>query len=492
MLGRDAVLHLIAEDIYIDIRFTNWAQRSGGGFTYVRSTPPPASPPTFAQQPLSITVDAGANAMFSVIVNGSPAPSLQWRRDGSALSGATNATLSLAGVTASDAGMYDVVATNSAGSATSMAAALTVRAAAPPVIAAAPVAMRSRTGTSAYFSVQASGGTLTYQWFKDGTSLPGAISRSLFIGNVQPTDAGGYSVRVSNEAGSVDSPAAQLTVAATGTARLANLSTRARVGTGGDILIPGFVIAGTTAKTLLVRAIGPRLEAFGVEPSRLLEDPTLTVFSAVNGAEPRGTNDDWQSTPNLAELQATQAAVGAFPIAPSTEDSALLVSLPPQPYTAHISGVEEDTGVALFELYDADVANSGSRLVNLSTRAQVGMGADILIPGIVIEGDLALTLLVRGVGPKLADFGVEGTLADPVMTVFRGNTPIASNDNWQKNPNVAALIAATAGASAFSLDSGSADAALLMALNPGAYTVQIAGKNDTTGVALMEIYVIAP
>jgi hypothetical protein len=110
--------------------------------------------------------------------------------------------------------------------------------------------MRSLAGTSAFFSAQASGGSMAYQWHKDGASLPGATHRSLFLGNVQSADAGAYSVRVSNPSGSVASAPADLTVVTSGSARLANLSSRARVGTEGDIIIPGFVqIAGSNETT---------------------------------------------------------------------------------------------------------------------------------------------------------------------------------------------------------------------------------------------------
>ena len=130
------------------------------------------------------------------------------------------------------------------------------------------------------------------------------------------------------------------------------------------------------------------------------------------------------------------------------------------------------------------------QLANLSTRAQVGTGASVLIPGFVIAGTTARTVLVRAVGPGLAQFGVTGLLADPTLTVFRGSTPIAANDNWQTqtNPQEVATAAVTTGA--FALAAGSRDAALVLTLEPGAYTFSVAGVGGTTGVALVEVYLL--
>ncbi len=132
--------------------------------------------------------------------------------------------------------------------------------------------------------------------------------------------------------------------------------------------------------------------------------------------------------------------------------------------------------------------NTATKLINLSCRARVGTGGDILIPGLVISGTAPKTLLVRGVGPTLASFGVTGELADPNLTVFSGSSAIATNNDWSSGPNTAALVAAASETGAFALPNGSRDAALIVTLNPGSYTVQVAGVGGTTGVALVEIY----
>lgn len=447
------------------------------------------SAPTFSQQPMSVNADFRGEVTFMVEVDGTPEPTLQWRKDGEAIGGETSATLILTDIGTGDAGTYDVIATNSEGSATSDGAILTVNPPAAPTIDVQPVSLTVLEGGGGYFSVNASGSDLSYQWFKDGVPIDGADSSSLFIQVTGTSDPGEYTVRVSNPGGAVDSGAATLSLVANGDSRLVNLSTRAQVGTGSDILIPGFVLSGSGEKSLLVRAVGPRLEQFGV--SGTISDPTMTLFE---GGAPVVTNDDWQSVPNLTEMENARQAAGAFELAPSTKDSSMLVTLGTGGYTVQASGVGGVTGVALVELYDTDAGGSDARLSNISARAQVGTGGDILIPGFVIEGDVALTLLVRGVGPKLADFGVEGVLEDPVMTLSRAiegtSVQVAFNDDWQSNPDIAAIGETETVVGAFSLNDGGKDSALLVSLPPGSYTVQVAGKDDTTGVSLVEIYLV--
>lgn len=129
------------------------------------------------------------------------------------------------------------------------------------------------------------------------------------------------------------------------------------------------------------------------------------------------------------------------------------------------------------------------QLSNLSARAQVGTGDGVLVPGLVITGATARRVLVRAVGPGLATFGVTGFLSDPVLTAFRGATILGTNDNWQDS-NGTAISTATTQAGTFALAAGSKDSALLLTLDPGAYTFRVAGANNTTGVALVEVYLL--
>jgi hypothetical protein len=259
-------------------------------------------------------------------------------------------------------------------------------------------------------------------------------------------------------------------------------------------LIPGFFVGGTGQKNLLVRAVGEKLAQFGVSGN--LADPTLNV-QRLSDSVSIAFNDDWPDAPNQTGMEAARAQVFAFEITPLVKDSSLLVSVPPGGYTATAAGTNQTTGVGLVEFYDTDPLGSTSTLTSISARAQVGTGGDILIPGIAIQGNVAMTILIRAVGPTLGGLGVAGTLDDPEMVLVRalsgGATEVVtSNDDWEQNPNVALLASATSQVFAFPLDSGSKDAALLVVLNPGVYTIQVSGKNGGTGVALVELYRVAP
>ena len=132
--------------------------------------------------------------------------------------------------------------------------------------------------------------------------------------------------------------------------------------------------------------------------------------------------------------------------------------------------------------------STATRLINISTRAMVGTGANILIPGFVVTGPGTETLLIRADGPSLTGFGVTGVLAQPTLSVYSGSTVIASNTGWGTNTNPALISSTAAQVGAFAFTSGSADCAVIVNLSAGNYTVQISGVNSTTGVALAEVY----
>jgi hypothetical protein len=318
------------------------------------------------------------------------------------------------------------------------------------------------------------------------TPVAGATSPLLLISNAS-VSAGSYTCVATNASGSATSNAATLSVTPTNdTGRLVNISTRAQVGTGGNILIAGFVIGGTgTSGTepLLIRGSGPALSSLGV--SGALPDPELQLFSGTNSL---ATNNGWAGS---AQIASTAAAVGAFTWSSATShDSALLVSPAAGAYTAQISGAASDTGVSLVEVYDATPAGSytptSPRLVNISARVQVGTGGNILIAGFVIGGSTARTVLVRASGPALVPFGVSGTLPDPRLQLYSGATLLASNSGWGGDAQVSST-ASSVGAFGWA-NATSADSALLLTLPPGAYTAQVAGASGDTGVALVELY----
>ncbi len=266
----------------------------------------------------------------------------------------------------------------------------------------------------------------------------------------------------------------------TGTARLVNIATRVAVGGAAGTPIPGFVLSGTGIKSMLVRAVGPTLAGFGV--GGVLADPRLSL---VSGATTVSTNDNW-----LAADAATMGAVGAFALAAGSKDAALVASLSPGAYTAPVAATDGGGGVALLEVYDASNSTAAS-VVNASTRAYVGTGDNVLIPGFVIGGTGTLRLLIRAVGPTLTSFGVTGALVDPTITLYRGTTALATNDNWSSAANAAEIASTAVAVGAFALASGSRDAAILTTLEPGAYSAIISGVGNTTGTALMELYAVA-
>lgn len=268
--------------------------------------------------------------------------------------------------------------------------------------------------------------------------------------------------------------------------QLANLSSRAVVGRGDQILIPGFVIAGSDPKTVLIRAVGPALSELGVAGA--LGDPTFSVHNAAGAIV--ATNDNWAAATNTALLNTVTTRVGAFALGRGSRDAAALVTLDPGSYTVQVRGVGDGTGVGLVEVYDPQDNAGSSRLINIATRAVVGRDGDILIAGLVVQGDAPKSVLVRAIGPTLSAFSVGGVLADPRLRVFREGTVIAENGDWGENGAGAAaeIAAAAARAGAFALPAGTRDSALLLALPAGSYSVQVSGADGGTGVALVEVY----
>jgi glycine cleavage system regulatory protein len=307
------------------------------------------------------------------------------------------------------------------------------------------------------------------------------------ISDATAANAGSYTCKATNPGGTATSNPAVLTVVSTANpGRLVNISCRATVGTGGNILIAGFAVggAGTSGtEPLLIRGSGPALVPFGVGGT--LPDPQLQLFS---GSNVLGTNNGWGGA---AAISAAAAAVGAFAWSdPSSHDAALLQSLGEGAYTAQVAGESGDTGVALAEVYDATPAGSytpaSPRIVNISARVQVGTGGNILIAGFAIGGATSKTVLIRASGPALNEFGVTGTLPDPQLQLFSGTTVLQSNTAWGGNAQISSAATAVG---AFAWSSGaSKDSALLVTLPPGAYTAQVSGAAGDSGVALVEVY----
>ncbi len=270
--------------------------------------------------------------------------------------------------------------------------------------------------------------------------------------------------------------------------RLANLSTRAQVGTGGNVMITGFVVQDGAPKTVLIRAVGARLSTTPFNVSGALANPQIQLFNSA------GTlvhyNDNWS-----ADTQPTMDAVGAFRLTTNSADAALVATLSPGSYTAQVSGVNNTSGIAILEIYDV---SGSARLLNLSTRALVGSGAETFFSGLVVApGGGARRVLVRAAGPALGNLGVSGAVADPAIAVVDSagrQVANGANDNWSSGTAAAtaALSAAFTQAGAFPFPAGSRDAALLLDLLPGNYVIQVNGVAGATGAALVEVYDLSP
>ena len=358
-----------------------------------------------------------------------------------------------------------------------------------PAITVQPASQHVTPGSNAMFSVAASGsGSLTYQWKLNGTAIAGATNATYPVATVQAGNMGFYSVTVSNSAGSVDSAMAILTVNS-GSSRLTGLSTRGLVPAGGE-LTPGFFLRGSGSKSLIVRAVGPTLSGFGVNGS--LSDPKLEIIP-IGGATPLLTNDDWGTNSNLPAL----CAAMPFPLAEGSKDAAALATLSTATNTGYTVRVAPSgaatAGIAMAEVYDLDTVTAPVQLASLSTRGFTGTGENVLTPGFIITGDGPKQLLIRAVGPTLgaAPYNVSGVLTDPQFKVIPSGQDftVASNDNWG---GTAALQAAFTQTYAFPLPADSKDAAVVVRLPPGGYTVQATGVGGTTGTVLVEVYDMDP
>jgi hypothetical protein len=442
--------------------------------------------PIFEFQPSPISISAGGTVTLDVGVVGSPPITYQWAKGGIAIPGATSPSLTFSTVAQSDAGVYSVAITDPAGSVTSSDAALVVTPAGGPPdpvsIELQPTPVSTTAGGAATFTVAATGdASIMYQWRRNQALIAGATSPSFTIDDVQASDAGIYDVVVSNAFSTADSVPTLLTVTLVAVpSRLTNVSARGVVGAMDPVLIIGFVVEGTGTETTLIRAVGPTLTSFGVTDA--LADPQLTLFGSNQVVV--ASNDTWGGT---AALSTAFAQSGAFSLPTASADAAVLTSLQPGAYTAEATGANGEPGVVLLEAYDADTtAAPGARFVDVSNRGFSGTGPNVLSVGFVITGSSSMTVLIRGIGPTLAEFSVGGSMADPQLTVFDSNQNVVGfNDDWG---GTAALQAAFNAASAFPLPPTSKDSAIVVTLSPGAYTAQVSGAGGSTGIALLEVY----
>lgn len=250
--------------------------------------------------------------------------------------------------------------------------------------------------------------------------------------------------------------------------RLANISTRGVVGTGDNVMIAGFIVTDDT-KRVLIRALGPSLPLTGT-----LDDPVLELHNR-NG-DIIASNNNWADT-----QQQDIAATGLSP--GNSRESAIVMTLPAESFTAVVSGNNGTTGAALVEVYN--LTPDSGQLANLSTRGFVGTGDDVLIGGFIIDGPESKKVVLRGIGPSLSAFGVAGALPDTTLQLFNGNGEmLASNTGWQSGDGEVQLYHLA--------PSDPRESAITRELVPGLFTAILRSPSGATGIGLVEVYDVVP
>jgi hypothetical protein len=338
-----------------------------------------------------------------------------------------------------------------------------------PVISS-PTSAAAAPGAPFTYQVTATNNPVSYT----ATSLPSGLTLETSTGRISgmPKSAGTFIVPISanNAAGS---GAADLTIhsdSSVGTVSFLNISTRLDVQTGDNVLIGGFIITGSNAKQVLVRGLGPSLADQGVTGA--LADPVIELH------EPDGTvitNDNWQDT------QKNEIIATTIPPSNSLE-SAIVATLQPGAYTVVLHGKGVGIGVGLVEAYDLD-QTAASELANISTRGFVQSGDNVMIGGIIAGGqEGSSTIVVRGIGPSLGSMNVNNALQDPTLELHDSSGAlIATNDDWQDTQESEIEMSGLA-----PIDDR--ESAIEATLAPGAYTAILRGKDNATGVGLVEAY----
>jgi uncharacterized protein (DUF2141 family) len=260
---------------------------------------------------------------------------------------------------------------------------------------------------------------------------------------------------------------------------LVNLSTRAFVGTGNNVVIGGFIIQGSQPATVVLRGIGNSLPALGITDA--LSDPVIELHKA--DGTTISMSDDWVD-------DSWASTIASYHLDPTnSRESAILATLNPGSYTVLLRSFDNGdgklTGTGLIELYD--LHTTGGRAGNISTRGPVTTGSHVLIGGFIVGGSQNKDVVVRAIGPSLASVGVTGALSDPMVELRNSSGAVlASNDNWQSGPNAAQIQAEGLA------PTQPAESALQVTLSPGSYTAVVSGANGATGIGLVEVYDLSP
>jgi len=251
-------------------------------------------------------------------------------------------------------------------------------------------------------------------------------------------------------------------------------------------MIAGFIVHGSSPKTVLIRALGPSLTQFGVPD--VLANPQLELHNVTSLI---GRNDNWQTTQIGGVITSNQVTeIRNSGLAPSNPlESALIAALPPGNYTAIVRGVNNTTGNALVEAYDLSPTSS-SLLANLSTRGFVQTGDNVMIGGFIVVTQ-PTRVIIRAIGPSLTQFGVPDALANPTLELHdHTQALIGRNDDWQTT-EIGGIITSDQVMEIQNSQlapTNPAESAIIATLQPGNYTAIVRGVNNTTGNALVEVY----
>jgi hypothetical protein len=269
--------------------------------------------------------------------------------------------------------------------------------------------------------------------------------------------------------------------------QLDNISTRAFVQTGDNVMIGGFI---TQGGPVIIRAIGPELAQYGI-PNPLY-NPTLELHDHTGALI--ASNDNWQRTiiGGIITRNQEQDIIDSGHAPTDGRESAIVAYLSPGNYTAIVRGVDNMTGVGLVEVYDLS-NNTNANLGNISTRSFVQTGDNVMIGGFIIQGPYPKRVILRAIGPELSapPYNVPNALADPTLELHNHTGAlIASNDNWQTTI-IGGII--TTDQVQDIMQSGHAptqpsESSIIADLPPGNYTAIVRGVNNTSGVALVEVY----
>lgn len=325
----------------------------------------------------------------------------------------------------------------------------------------------------------------SFQWRKNGVAIAGETARALGLPHIRAAEAGSYTLDAVAISGATSTWSASVNVGSP-SSRLGNISVRGAITGPGEQLTLGFVFGGQTAVPTLIRAIGPALAGFGV--SAVVRDPRLVVFDRAGRSI--AANDNWGDQTGAQLVANLAAQVGAAELPIASKDAAIALDVAAGALTATCVAADESTGIALLELFQAEVAPADKAgLKNFSVRGRTGTGEDTLTLGFVITGTASHTVLIRGVGPALRSFDVGNPVGDPILRVFDQNgRVIGSNDDWGELEDLLLLHSLFAQVGAFTLPPGGRDAALLVTLAPGAYTIRCEGKDESNGSVLLEVY----